>query len=137
MTKEFIEITNNKIEIHRDRHDANAIEEKQPAENAANRCDDAIRVTAGARERKSDIVRVTGPSRIGNRIKSVRPPVLSPPSSSISKPLIHHDTGSEWGMEQTHGLYAFLNLHPIVVDAAATVTPSLPGDSEIISYKES
>lgn len=82
-------------------HGANAIEEKQPAENAGNQRDDAIRVTSAARERKSDIVRVTGPSRIGNGIKGVRPPVLSPPSSSISKPLIHHDTGSEWDMVRT------------------------------------
>ncbi|KAL7606527.1 hypothetical protein Lser_V15G19179 [Lactuca serriola] len=61
-------------------HGATAIEEDQPAEIIG-------------KERKSDIIRV----RVGNGIKGVRPPVLSPPSSSIPKPLMHdHDAGSEW-----------------------------------------
>ncbi|CAH1421906.1 unnamed protein product [Lactuca virosa] len=61
-------------------HGATAIEEEQPAEIIG-------------KERKSDIIRV----RVGNGIKGVRPPVLSPPSCSIPKSLIHHhDAGSEW-----------------------------------------
>lgn len=48
-----------------------------------------------------DSVRVSSVTRVGNGIKGVRPPVLSPPDSSISKPLIHHDVGCEWDNVRT------------------------------------
>ncbi|KAJ9568022.1 hypothetical protein OSB04_003988 [Centaurea solstitialis] len=72
---------------------------QQPAEN------DVIRVTSDAVEHTSDAVRVrvSGPSRGGNGIKGVRPPLLSPPSPPISKPLMHHNDagGCEWDIVRT------------------------------------
>lgn len=80
-------------------HGTNAVEhEQQPAANVENRRDDIIRVTSAAVEHTSDtVVKVSGPNRVGNGIKGVRPPLLSPPSPSISKPL----AGCEWDIGRT------------------------------------
>ncbi|KAI3777337.1 hypothetical protein L1987_47137 [Smallanthus sonchifolius] len=79
-------------------HDTIAIEHEheyeQPTGDVENRLDDIIRVSPVAVEDKSDIVRVSGGNRVGNGIKGVRPPVLSPPL--ITQVLIHHDVGCEW-----------------------------------------
>ncbi|XP_024976121.1 mitogen-activated protein kinase kinase kinase 1-like [Cynara cardunculus var. scolymus] len=82
-------------------HGTNAVEHEQPAENVESRRDDIIRVTSAAVEQTSDAVRVSGSNRAGNGIKGVRPPLLSPPSPSISKPLMHHDAGCEWDIVRT------------------------------------
>ncbi|KAI3758632.1 hypothetical protein L6452_06199 [Arctium lappa] len=82
-------------------HGTNAVEHEQPAENAENRRDDIIRVTSAAVEHTPNTIRVSGSNRVGNGIKGVRPPLLSPPSPSISKPLMHHDTGCEWDTVRT------------------------------------
>ncbi|KAI3785368.1 hypothetical protein L1987_44486 [Smallanthus sonchifolius] len=76
--------------------DTNATEHEQSAENFENRCDDIIRVSPADVEDKSDVVRVrvSDCNRVGNGIRGVRPPLLSPPSLSISKPLLHG--GCEW-----------------------------------------
>ncbi|KAK9066818.1 hypothetical protein SSX86_014141 [Deinandra increscens subsp. villosa] len=84
-----IPISRSNLQIH---HDT-----KQSAENVENRCDAFIRVSPAAAEDESDVVRVrvSDGNRGGKGIKGVRPPVLSPPSSSISKPLVHQDSDEE------------------------------------------
>lgn len=87
-------------------HGANVIEEEPPTESGGNRLDEVVRVTSAATERKSDIVRASGPYRVGNGIRGVRPPVLAPPSSSISKPLTHRDAGRSFGSTETSSAHA-------------------------------
>ncbi|KAK1433368.1 hypothetical protein QVD17_10278 [Tagetes erecta] len=63
---------------------------EQSALNVENRCDD-VDV-----EDESDVVRVSDCNRIGNGIKGVRPPLLSPPSCSLSKQSV-----CEWDVVRT------------------------------------
>lgn len=106
-TSDILPSSRLKIQIDQN---TNAIEQEKPAENVENRFE-IIRATAAAVEGKSDIVRVTGSNRVGNGIKGARPPVLSPPSSSISKPLTHHDAGCEWDIVRTFGTREHTSAH--------------------------
>ncbi|KAL8250770.1 hypothetical protein R6Q59_034463 [Mikania micrantha] len=79
-------------------HDTNPTGHEQAVETFENRFDEIARVCPAVVEDKPEVarVRVGEFNRVGNGIKGVRPPLLSPPSCLISKPLVHRDAGCEW-----------------------------------------